>query len=47
LWHNTYFTDYKFNSYLTEYKKILTYIYENKIEVLSPVQLIEENKIKW
>jgi hypothetical protein len=46
LWHNTYFTDYKYNSYLTEYKKILGYIYENKIEVLSPNQLIEENELK-
>ncbi len=47
LWHNTYFTDYKYNSYLAEYKKILGYIYENKIEVLSPNQLIEENKLQW
>lgn len=47
LWHNTYFTDYKFNSYLAEYKKILGYIYESKIEVLSPTQMIEENKLKW
>ena len=47
LWHNTYFTDYKYNSYLPEYKKILAYIYENKIEVLSPKQLIEENKLQW
>lgn len=47
LWHNTYFTDYKYNSYLAEYKKILGYIYESKIEVLSPNQLIEENKLQW
>lgn len=47
LWHNTYFTDYKYNSYLSEYKKILGYIYENKIEVLSPNQIIEENKLQW
>ena len=44
LWHNTFFTDYKYNSYLKEYKKILCYIYENKIEVIRPLQLIEENK---
>lgn len=47
LWHNTFFTDYKYNSYLKEYKKILCYIYENKIEVISPIQLIEENKLTW
>jgi hypothetical protein len=47
LWHNTYFTDYKYNSYLSEYKKILGYIYENKIEVLSPNHIIEENKLQW
>jgi hypothetical protein len=47
LWHNTFFTDYKYNSYLKEYKKILCYIYENKIEVISPLQLIEENKLTW
>lgn len=47
LWHNTFFTDYKYNSYLKEYKKILCYIYENKIEVIRPLQLIEENKLIW
>ncbi len=47
LWHNTFFTDYKYNSYLKEYKKILCYIYENKIEVIRPLQLIEENKLTW
>lgn len=47
LWHNTYFTDYKYNSYLPEYKKILAYIYESKIEVLSPNQIIEENRLQW
>lgn len=47
LWHNTYFTEYKYGSYLTEYKKILAYIYENKVEVISPNKLIEENKLIW
>lgn len=47
LWHNTYFTEYKYNSYLGEYKKILGFIYESKIEVLSPKQIIEENKLQW
>ena len=31
LWHNTYFTDYKYNSFLEEYKKVMSFIYESKI----------------
>lgn len=47
LWHNTYFTNYKYHSFLDEYKKILAFIYENKIECVMPNQLINENKIAW
>ena len=47
LWHNTYFSNYKYNSFLGEYKKILGYIYENKIECVTPNELIKENKIEW
>lgn len=47
LWHNTYFTNYKYHSFLDEYKKILAFIYENKIECVTPSQLITENKIAW
>ena len=47
LWHNTYFTNYKYNSFVNEYKKVLSFIYESKIECVSPSKLIEENKIEW
>jgi len=47
LWHNTYFTDYKYGSFLQVYKKIMGYIYENKIECESPNDLITKNKLQW
>ncbi len=47
LWHNTYFTDYKYNSFLDEYKKIMGYIYETKIDTLSPDSIINESKLSW
>lgn len=47
LWHNTYFTDYKYNSFLNEYKKILGYIYENKIQCTTPEKLINDNILTW
>jgi len=43
-WHNTYFTNYKYKGFIDQYKKILAYIYENKIECLTPDEVI--NKIK-
>lgn len=47
LWHNNYFSNYKYHSFLEEYKKMIGYIYENKIECVSPGDLIKENKISW
>jgi hypothetical protein len=47
LWHNTYFTNYKYNSFIDEYKKVMSFIYDNKIECVTPKTLIEENRIKW
>ncbi|SFT91237.1 hypothetical protein SAMN05216474_3119 [Lishizhenia tianjinensis] len=47
LWHNTYFTNYKYNSFLEEYKKVLSYLYENKIDCVTPQHLIDENKLTW
>ena len=47
LWHNTYFTDYKYQPFLKEYKKVASYIYENKIECVGPKELIEKNKLEW
>lgn len=42
LWHNNYFTNYKYGGYLKEYTKILSYIYENKIETLVPEEILTE-----
>ncbi|MCX8081673.1 MAG: hypothetical protein N3F09_10605 [Bacteroidia bacterium] len=47
LWHNTFFTDYKYGAYLNIYKKILSFIYENKIPCKTPEQLIQENILTW
>ncbi len=47
LWHNTYFTDYKYGGYLAQYKKILSFIYENKIKSLTPAEIIAEARLSW
>lgn len=44
LWHNTFFTNYKYKGYLNEYKKILNYILESKVVSVTPEDLIEEFK---
>jgi hypothetical protein len=47
LWHNTYFTNYKYKSFLDEYKKILIYICESGIGSITPQQIIKDNKLSW
>lgn len=47
LWHNNYFTDYKYGSFLDQYKKILTYFYESKIQSTTPPEIIKENLLSW
>jgi len=42
LWHNTYFSEYKYHGYLDEYKKILSYIYEMKFDCVTPPEIIKE-----
>lgn len=42
LWHNTYFTNYKYNGYLDEYKKILSYFYEVKLPSITPKEILDE-----
>jgi len=42
LWHNTYFTDYKYAGYLEEYKKVLLYLLDNGIKSVTPEELIHE-----
>lgn len=47
IWHNNYFTDYKYNSFIKQYIKIIEFIYENKINCVTPQELIQENIITW
>jgi len=47
LWHNTYYTDYKYGSFIDEYKKVISFIYESKIDCVVPSQLINENRLEW
>jgi len=47
LWHNTYFTNYKYGSFLQVYKNIIEYIFENKIQCVIPEELIKKNKLTW
>lgn len=42
LWHNTFFTDYKFGDYLKVYKEVAKYIYEKKLITVTGSELIEE-----
>ncbi len=42
LWHNNYFTNYKFGGYLNEYKKILLYLIEANIKSITPEGIIKE-----
>jgi hypothetical protein len=47
LWHNTFFTDYKYGEYLAQYKRLLEFIYEEKIPCLVPEEIITKSKIQW
>lgn len=42
LWHNTYFTDYKFGGYLKVYKQVLEYIQSNQMQAINPRQIVKE-----
>lgn len=45
LWHNTFFSSYKYKGYLDEYKKVLDYLYQNKFNCLSLDQINQE--FRW
>ena len=47
LWHNNYFTNYKYKIFLKEYKKVIEFIYESKIKCVSPNELVKSNKLDW
>lgn len=42
LWHNNYFTPYKFGDYLVLYKKLLSYFKENDLQCITQSQIIEK-----
>lgn len=45
LWHNTFFTNYKYKGYLQEYKKILAYLYESKLSCMNQTDIL--NHYSW
>jgi len=45
LWHNNFFTNYKFKGYLGLYKKILEYIFENKFKTITNQEIISNYSI--
>jgi len=45
LWHNNFFTNYKFKGYLDLYKKILGYIKENNFTTISQEEIIKKYSI--
>ena len=47
LWHNNYFTNYKYKFFLKEYKKVIAFIYESKIKCASPNELVKANTLEW
>lgn len=45
LWHNTFFSNYKYKGYLNEYKKILAYLRESKFQNINQQEIID--KFSW
>lgn len=46
LWHNTFFTDYKYGAYLSQYKRLLEFIHEEKIACLTPEEIIKKSTVQ-
>jgi hypothetical protein len=46
LWHNNFFTNYKFKGYLALYKKILSYIKENRFQTLGQQEIVDQYGIR-
>ena len=42
LWHNNFFAKYKYGGYLEEYKKVLQYLHEEKMQSITPEEIINE-----
>jgi hypothetical protein len=47
LWHNNFFSDFKYNGYLPLYKKILQYIKEHNFGTIGQQEIIKKYSISW
>lgn len=47
LWHNTYFSNYKYRPYLQEYKKLVAYFRDSGIACVTPEEIIQDNLLSW
>jgi hypothetical protein len=47
LWHNNFFSNYKYCGYLPLYKKILQYIQENQLKTITQQQIVDNYSITW
>jgi hypothetical protein len=47
LWHNNFFTDYKFKGYLALYKKMLSYIKDGDFRTIDQPTIIQKYSIAW
>lgn len=45
LWHNNFFTNYKFKGYLELYKSILSYIKDNNFSTISQQEIIDQHSL--
>jgi hypothetical protein len=42
LWHNNYFTPYKYGTYFKLYKDLLAYFYEHQFKGITQTEIIEQ-----
>ncbi len=47
LWHNNFFTEFKYKGYLSLYKKILAYIKEGNFGTINQTEIIQKYNITW
>lgn len=47
LWHNNFFTEYKYKGYLSLYKKILAYIRDHSFQTMTQQELFNKYNLVW
>ncbi len=47
VWHNNFFTDYKYGGWTQVYKDLLAYISENRIRTFTPAEIVQQARIDW